>query len=312
MNLDDQAKQLGEPVLLDADSIALVRQLQAEETRRTGFEPDPISILRKALAALRASQLGDARKAAVVAALLEFGKSLSTHEVRGEPSFTEDPEANRLVIEDGFAFLLGVIFDQNVPAERAWGAPFELKRRLGHLDPARIVAEPDRVAKAVQQPPKLHRYINKLPDWIVAAADRVLRDYGGKAETIWADQPSAEALRQRLDQFKGIDQKKAAMAVEILERDLHVSIVKLEGSDIAYDIHVRRVFLRTGLALFDDPDHMIAIARQANVARPGAIDFPAWTVGRNWCRAGIPDCPACPITEACPKLVERGDAVKGV
>ena len=32
--------------------------------------------------------------------------------------------------------------------------------------------------------------------------------------------------------------------------------------DIAYDIHVRRVFLRTGLAQWDDLDHMlVAIAR---------------------------------------------------
>jgi hypothetical protein len=39
--------------------------------------------------------------------------------------------------------------------------------------------------------------------------------------------------------------------------------------DIAYDIHVRRVFLRTGLAQWDDLDHMlVAIAREANPDRP--------------------------------------------
>ena len=55
-------------------------------------------------------------------------------------------------------------------------------------------------------------------------------------------------LHNRLDAFDGIGQKKAAMAVEILERDLRVSIKDLQGSDIAYDVHLRRVFLRTGLA----------------------------------------------------------------
>jgi len=43
------------------------------------------------------------------------------------------------------------------------------------------------------------------------------------------------------DAFSGIGQKKAAMAVEILERDLGVTIRELKGSDIAYDVHVRRV-----------------------------------------------------------------------
>jgi len=39
--------------------------------------------------------------------------------------------------------------------------------------------------------------------------------------------------------------KKAAMAVEMLERDLGVPVRDMGGSDIAYDVHARRVFLRT-------------------------------------------------------------------
>jgi endonuclease III len=57
---------------------------------------------------------------------------------------------------------------------------------------------------------------------------------------------------------------------------------------------------------------MVAVARQANVARPGEIDFPAWTVGRIWCRAGVPDCPHCPLKGVCPRLIDRGAGVKAV
>lgn len=81
------------------------------------------------------------------------------------------------------------------------------------------------------------------------------------------------------------------MAVEILERDLGVTIRELKGSDIAYDVHVRRVLLRIGLAERDDLDHMLEVTRAANPERPGAIDFPAWRIGRAWCQPGIPDCP---------------------
>jgi hypothetical protein len=38
------------------------------------------------------------------------------------------------------------------------------------------------------------------------------------------------------------------MAVEILARDLGIPLREMSGSDVAYDVHLRRVFLRTGLA----------------------------------------------------------------
>jgi len=95
------------------------------------------------------------------------------------------------------------------------------------------------------------------------------------------------------------------MAVEILERDIGVPIRALERSDIAYDVHIRRVFLRTRLAERDDRDHMIARARELYPQRPGALDLPAWLIGRKWCRPGAPTCERCPLTMVCPKDIER-------
>lgn len=102
------------------------------------------------------------------------------------------------------------------------------------------------------------------------------------------------------------------MAVEILERDLHVEVADLWGGEIAYDVHVRRVFLRAGLAERDDVGHMVAAARSVHPERPGELDNPAWDIGRRWCRPREPDCPSCPLLPACPRLIERGDAVEGV
>jgi endonuclease III len=204
-----------------------------------------------------------------------------------------------------------VIFDQGIAFQRAWAAPYELRKRLGHLDPARIAAEPEQVAEAIRQAPSLHRFVNNLSRWVVAAARRVMEQYGGRADTIWEGSPTASELQRRLDEFDGIAQKKAAMAVEILERVRKVSITQMHGSDVAYDRHIRRVFLRTGLALYDDADHIIAVARQLNAERPGAIDFPAWRVGVDWCHPGVPDCPNCRLREPCPKLVDRAVSVRG-
>lgn len=102
------------------------------------------------------------------------------------------------------------------------------------------------------------------------------------------------------------------MAVEILERDLGISVADLSGSDVAYDIHLRRVFLRSGIADRDDMDHMLAAARSLHPERPGELDNPAWDIGRRWCTAGIPACASCPLVTACPRFVERGSRVRGI
>lgn len=96
------------------------------------------------------------------------------------------------------------------------------------------------------------------------------------------------------------------------ERDLGVTLADMAGSDIAYDVHVRRVFLRTGLAERDDREHLVQVARVSHPERPGALDRPAWEVGRRWCRPTKPDCPACRLGEVWPRLVERGRDVDGM
>ncbi|HEX9353747.1 MAG TPA: hypothetical protein VF933_08020 [Streptosporangiaceae bacterium] len=246
---------------------------------------------------------------AVVAALLAY-----VHDHEGSPDgtavdFTASPQANDLLRSNPFAFLLGVLFDQNIPAERAWIAPYLLQQRLGHLDPARIANDLVGVHAAIGQVPTLHRYVEKMPRWVVSAAQHVMTTYHGDAGTIWSSTPAADELQRRFRAFTGIAQKKAAMAVEILERDLGVPVAHLHRSDVAYDVHLRRVFLRTRLADRDDRDHMIAVARALHPERPGVLDFPAWRIGRNWCHPGLPDCAPCPLTHVCPKDIERAAQV---
>lgn len=252
----------------------------------------------------------DAR--AVAAALLAHGRSLAASLTGGAARFTPDDDANALIHNDPFAFLVAVICDQGIVAERAWAIPHELQRRLGHLDPHRMAADPDAVLAAFSASPKLHRFVRQVADWVTHAAELVAATYAGDASGIWSDQPSATDLRRRFDSLTGIGQKKAAMAVEILERDLHVPLSDLSGSDVAYDVHVRRVFMRTGLASRDHVADMVAVARSLHPERPGELDNPAWDIGRRWCHPREPDCPHCPLAIACPRLIARGNRVKGI
>ena len=244
----------------------------------------------------------------VVKGLLAFGRSLTTS---GTGSFTPDPKADAFVRSDAFAFLVAVICDEQVRFEGAWEAPLRLRERLGHWDIKRMASEPDALRAAFATSPALHRWVKITPDRVVAAAARVINDYKGDAALIWRDQPPAQELRERLERFDGIGQKKSAMAVELLDRQLHVPLRHLTGSDVAVDVHVRRVFLRTGLAERDDVAHIVAIARSAHPERPGELDYPAWEIGRTWCRPTAPDCEACPIGAVCPRLIDRAAGVRG-
>jgi len=247
-------------------------------------------------------------KAVVVRRMIEFGDS----EMAGEdPQLTPNAEANTFLLSDPYAFLVAVICDYQIKAERAWEAPYLLAQRLGYFDPARILAEPQRLFQAFAQRPALHRYVRHVPEYILEATRIVVDEHGGDAGRIWGDHPTAAELQKRLRRFPGISQKKAAMAVEMLERDFKVPITDMQGSDVALDVHVRRVFLRVGLAERDDVQHIVDVARELYPQRPGALDLPAWIVGRTWCRPQNPNCVECVLSDVCPKLIERGDAVRG-
>lgn len=233
----------------------------------------------------------------VTAALLEFGATLVQKSAGRVPTTSV---ADSYVRSHPFGFLVAVILDQGVPAERAWAAPSMLRDRLGTLEPAHLVGIESEVRAAFRRRPMPHRFPRLGADWVLAAARRVVDRYAGDARTIWDDEPTARVLQARFEGFAGIGQKKAAMAVEILASEHGVTVRDMAGSDVAYDIHVRRVFLRSGLVARDTPTAVIDAARRLHPDRPGSLDVPAWTVGRTWCRPRRPACDACPIGWACP------------
>ena len=230
-------------------------------------------------------------------ALCNYGKSL-----QGQ----RDPDEWDVSRFDNIEFFYGVMFDQGIRADLAWDAPLELKKRLGHLDPHRIAKMKERTLERIMRYPKsLHRYRRKMPNWIIAATRLLVGRYDGKPESIWNDNPRADDLQRRFIEFKGIGQKKASMATNILVRDKHVQIrgVDLSGIDVSGDVHVRRVFLRAGLIDVDSVDAAVGAARLLNPKYPGELDLPAWYIGRKFCHPREPECSRCPVFSDCPKRI---------
>lgn len=237
---------------------------------------------------------------AVARRLIEYGREL---EVAGAAqvgdSFSGNPEADALIASDPNAFLIGILFTQGIPAERAWSGPWELQQRLGTLDLSFLAGHPDAVRDAFQRPPMLHRFKETLPRWVVSAAKRIEQEYGGDASHIWPPGSHVVEVVERLSAFDGVGRKKAVMAAEILARHFGVQLEGRECGQVAYDVHVRRVFLRSGLIDVDSPQAVEAAASEFCPGSPGTLDLPSWLIGRETCRPKLPACDRCRLAYVC-------------
>jgi len=196
-----------------------------------------------------------------------------------------------------------VIFDQGIKAEKAWTAPYILKQRLGHFDIEKIIDEGlDALTSVFLQKPFLHRFPRNMAKYIFESCILLRDKYSSDATNIWNDKPQTSVLQKRFEEFKGIGQKKASMATNIIVRDFHVPAQDYKGIDVSYDIHVRRVFLRTGLAQKDEMNHIVNVARKLSPDYPGVLDLPAWMIGRKFCHASRPVCDSCPLSELCGRI----------
>jgi len=139
--------------------------------------------------------------------------------------FTGDDEADRLLVSDPFALLIGFSLDQQVTVQKAFSGPAELRRRLGHLDAARIAAMASADLDTIfRERPALHRFPGAMAAKVQALAAAIATDYANDAGRVWRDAPDGAALRARLLGLPGIGEMKAAALIAILGKRLGVEL----------------------------------------------------------------------------------------
>jgi uncharacterized HhH-GPD family protein len=137
--------------------------------------------------------------------------------------WTDNPEANQLLETDPLALLIGLVLDQQVKMEKAFGGPYELKRRLGHLDAARIAAmEPERLDAVFRQRPALHRFPGSMARRVQALCAAVVSDYGGDARAVWRDARDGDDLAARIKKLPGFGDMKVKILVAVLAKKFNV------------------------------------------------------------------------------------------
>jgi len=131
--------------------------------------------------------------------------------------FTGDADADRLLVTEPLALLIGFALDQQVTVQKAFSGPAELKRRIGHLDAARIAAmEPDALATVFKTPPALHRFPGSMAERVQALCRAIADDYGNQAERVWTEAATGKELEARLLGLPGIGAMKTKALIVIV------------------------------------------------------------------------------------------------
>jgi uncharacterized HhH-GPD family protein len=139
--------------------------------------------------------------------------------------FTGDDAADRLLVEEPLALLIGFALDQQVTVQKAFSGPAELKRRLGHLDAARIAAtDPAVLEEVFRERPALHRFPASMASKVQQIAAAVARDYDDDASRIWTEAADGPDLERRLLGLPGIGEMKARSLIAILGKRLGVDL----------------------------------------------------------------------------------------
>jgi uncharacterized HhH-GPD family protein len=137
--------------------------------------------------------------------------------------FTGNEEADRLIASDPLALLIGFELDQQVPLQKAFSGPLELKRRIGTLDAATIAAlDPEQLEAAFKARPALHRFPGNMARRTQELCEVIAREYDNDAGSIWRDVPDAKTLHKRLLGLPGFGDMKASTVMAILAKQLGV------------------------------------------------------------------------------------------
>jgi uncharacterized HhH-GPD family protein len=139
--------------------------------------------------------------------------------------YTGNDEADELLSNDPLALLIGFALDQQVTVQKAFSGPWELRRRLGHLDARRIAAtDPTELDGVFRERPALHRFPGSMAGKVAALCAAIADRYDGDASRIWREAKDGKDLQARLLDLPGIGAMKAGTITAILGKRFGVSL----------------------------------------------------------------------------------------
>jgi uncharacterized HhH-GPD family protein len=134
------------------------------------------------------------------------------------------PEANDLLADDSLALLIGMLLDQQIPMEKAFTSPWELRERLGGSLDASTIAEYDPAAfeELFRTPPALHRFPAAMAKRVQELGRILVERYGGDPAAVWSGAATGEELVARVATLPGFGAQKARIFAALLAKQYDV------------------------------------------------------------------------------------------
>ena len=135
-----------------------------------------------------------------------------------ELHITGDEAADRLLSDDDFALLTGMLLDQQVTMESAFAGPAKLRDRLGGLDAFAIARmDPEEFAAVFAEKPAVHRFPGSMAARVQTLAGVIVEQWGGDAGAIWRQgEPDGAEVLRRLKALPGFGEQKAKIFLALL------------------------------------------------------------------------------------------------
>ncbi len=133
---------------------------------------------------------------------------------------TGDPEADKLLVDDPLALIIGMLLDQQVPMEWAFSGPLRLREKLGgRLDATEIAAlDPAAFEAIFRGPPALHRYPGSMAKRTQALCQYLVDHYGGDAAAVWTGVDDGDELLRRVRALPGFGADKSKIFAALLAK----------------------------------------------------------------------------------------------
>ncbi|HLJ84001.1 MAG TPA: hypothetical protein VKT51_07525 [Candidatus Eremiobacteraceae bacterium] len=131
--------------------------------------------------------------------------------------FTKHDHGNELLEKSGTALLIGLCLEQQVHSAKAMIGPYELQKRIGHLDARKIsLMKPEALEKVFREESAIHRFPSMMAKRVQKLCGVIADEYDNRGERVWTGITKAEELYGRFLALPGFGEGKAAAAVRIL------------------------------------------------------------------------------------------------
>jgi uncharacterized HhH-GPD family protein len=144
-----------------------------------------------------------------------------------ELHLTGNPDADKLLNDDPFALLVGMLLDQQYPMEHAFSGPLKIANRMDGFDLHKIAAtDLETFVELCVTPPAIHRYGGSMARRVHALAQDIIEKYDGDVANIWLSgrpKPDGAEVLKRLKALPGFGEQKAKIFLALLGKQRGVA-----------------------------------------------------------------------------------------